>query len=122
MDGLLSFSYAEEQITGDYILLYMLSMCILAYAGLSFNLLSSLVELASSSALILLIRLVMNEILLVPQASKFGVFILMQVILGIAIHIIISVVGFWYVNIVVKLQSDGELLDSVDDSIMLVEP
>ena len=122
MDGLLSFSYAEEQITGDCILLYMLSMCMLAYAGLSFNLLSSLVELSSSSALILLLRLVMNEILLVPEASKFGFFILMQAMLGIAIHIIISIVGFWYVNIVVKLQSDSELLDSVDDSIMLVEP
>ena len=46
----------------------------------------------------------------------------MQTISGIAIHIIISIAGIWYVNIVVKLQSDGELLDSVDDSIMLVEP
>ena len=65
---------------------------------------------------------VMNEDVLCPPLSKLAVFIFMQMISGIAIHIIISIAGIWYVNIVVKLQSDGELLDSFDDSIMLVEP
>ena len=79
LDGLLSFSHAEDHITGDFILLYLLSMCILAHAGLAFNLVSSFMELAFELAMILLTCLVMNENILCPPASKLGVFIFMQI-------------------------------------------
>ena len=37
-------------------------------------------------------------------------------------HMLISSVGFWYVNLTVESQSRESLMDSVDDSIVLIDP
>ena len=38
------------------------------------------------------------------------------------VHLIITRIGFWYVEMIVKMESQLSLLDAVDDCVVLVHP
>ena len=57
-----------------------------------------------------------------PPVYQQAAAIAVELIMVLIVYLIVTRIGFWYVQTIVKMESQHSLLDSVEDCIVLVDP
>ena len=97
LDGALAFSSAESQRTCNFILLYLLMINALTFAALYQNFWLSLLAIAVQIIMIQIFCFLSCPSDVVPESQVFVAYFVIEIIIVLVLHIMITQIGFCYV-------------------------
>ena len=120
LDSVLSLSNTKTPAAHNFTILYLLLMKMLVYSAFCYDLRINLSTVILHILAVGTMWICTHDTENLPAAYQLSAAIVVDIIMVFIVHLTITRIGFWYVETLVKMESQLRLLDSVDDCVVLV--